>query len=580
MRGRGIDIVVRDGSADILWERGILTLSYGRPRFPGRHPLPQETGTGAARAWLTGYLDKGEEILQETRGPFAVVIIDLARAFALLATDRFGICPLCFSTDGSRLALSDRADRVPTQGEPILDHQGLFDYLYFHFIPAPRTSYRGVFRVPGAHIVTFDGHTPRFRRHWNPVFEERSDVPLSDLGEEFRGLVRQAVKREADGTAAGCFLSGGTDSSTVCGFLGEITGKPAQTYSIGFDAQGYDEMAYARIAARHFGAEHHEYYLTPEDLIEAIPKVAGQYDQPFGNSSALPAYYCANLAGRDGLERLLAGDGGDELFGGNTRYATQKVFGAYTSIPFPLRHAIIEPLLLSAPGLARVPALRKLISYVCQARTPMPDRMNGYNLLVRLGATAVLETDFLATIDAEAPVIQERMRYQECPSSSLVNRMLFYDWKFTLADNDLPKVCGTSGLADIDVGFPLLADEIVDFSLRLAPSLKVRGLRLRYFFKRALRGFLPDEILRKKKHGFGLPFGLWLADKPELAALAKESLRSLSGRGWVQRTFVEDLLEHRVREHPAYYGEMVWILMMLEQWLKSERARTRSALTF
>src|SRR5207247_7465056 len=131
----------------------------------------------------------------------------------------------------------------------------------------------------------------------------------------------------------------------------------------------------------------------------------------------------------------------------------------------------------------------------------------------------------------------------------------------------LPKVLGATSLAGVAVGFPLLNDELVDFSLRLAPHLKVRGLKLRWFFKEALRGFLPDEILRKKKHGFGLPFGVWATTHPRLRDLARDSVRSLGQRGIVRVAFIDRLIDEYVPQHPAYYGEMLWILMMLEQWL-------------
>src|SRR6185436_7996996 len=147
--------------------------------------------------------------------------------------------------------------------------------------------------------------------------------PFGDLKEAFLASVCGAVRSAAADGPVGTFLSGGTDSSTIAGMLGEVTGEPARTYSIGFEAQGYDEMAYARIAARHFGTRHHEYYVTPADVADAIPRIAAVHDQPFGNSSAVPTYYCAKLAKEDGVDTLLGGDGGDELFGGNERYAKQ-----------------------------------------------------------------------------------------------------------------------------------------------------------------------------------------------------------------------------------------------------------------
>jgi asparagine synthase (glutamine-hydrolysing) len=300
--------------------------------------------------------------------------------------------------------------------------------------------------------------------------------------------------------------------------------------------------------------------------VKAMPIVAAWYDQPFGNSSAVPAYYCAMLARSTGIEKLLAGDGGDELFGGNTRYATQRVFDAYSAIPNSLRSGLIEPVLLGLPFLKTMPLAKKAVGYVNQARVRLPDRLNSYNLLLRLGIEEVFSSAFLGAVDPQDPVLAQRGVWDETNAQALVNRMLAYDWKYTLADNDLPKVCGTAALAEIDVGFPLLSDDLVDFSLRLKPALKLKGFKLRYFFKEALRDLLPPEIISKKKHGFGLPFGVWLTRHSGLQALVRASFDTLSRRGLVKPDFLKELLSRRLAEHPGYYGEMVWLLVILEQW--------------
>jgi asparagine synthase (glutamine-hydrolysing) len=157
--------------------------------------------------------------------------------------------------------------------------------------------------------------------------------------------------------------------------------------------------------------------------------------------------------------------------------------------------------------------------------------------------------------------------WNEVRDASEVNRTLAYDWRYTLAESDLPKVCGTTRLAGMQVAFPMLDDRLLAFSLRLPTEYKLKGLTLRWFFKEALRGFLPDEILAKKKQGFGLPFGVWLTRHRPLMTLARDSLRSLAPRGIVRPAFIDELFDRRLAEHPGYYGEMVWILMMLEQWL-------------
>jgi asparagine synthase (glutamine-hydrolysing) len=565
----GLELSIADEAISFAAGPRELAICAGRPRFADPVLAELATERGAASACLELGRTSPDRLPTALSGPFSVVFLDAARRVLLIATDRFSTHPVCWFEAPGIVAFADRADAVATDAG--IDPQAIFDYLYFHVIPTPGSLFKSVRRVPPAHTLIAEPRGTALRRHWVPRFDAARAGSFENAKREFREIVERAVARECGSGSPGCYLSGGTDSSTVAGMITRVTGRPAKTFSIGFDAQGYDEMRYARIAARHFGTQHHEYYVTPRDVAEGIPAIAAWYEQPFGNSSALPAYYCARLAKREGVDRLLAGDGGDELFGGNSRYAKQKIFEAYAAIPEAVRTRAIEPLLLHDAGIGTLPLLRKAASYVRQARTPMPARMNAYNPLLRIGVEEILAPEFLAQVDVGLPAEHERAVYGESAAKSLVDRMLQYDWKLTLADNDLPKVYGTARLAGVEVAFPLLDDELVDLSLGLPPSWKVRGTRLRYFFKEALRGFLPDEIIAKKKHGFGLPFGLWMAREPALRQLAEESVNALARRGIVREAFVRELLERRMPEHPGYYGEMVWSFVMLEQWLTAHR---------
>jgi asparagine synthase (glutamine-hydrolysing) len=524
-----------------------------------------ESRQGSLAAWERALGLGALGAARAARGHFAVGMAgDDGHAF--LAVDRFATQSVCFRVDGGRLRFAERADALADDPQDI-DPQALYDYLYFHAIPAPRTVFRGVCRLPAGHCLDFIRGTAAVpQRYWQPTFDERP-TDFSTARQRFHELLEQAVRRATEGLQVGCFLSGGTDSSTVAGMLGKVTGKPAATYSIGFDADGYDEMAYARLAARHFGANHHEYYVTPADLVRSIPDMARHNDQPFGNSSALPAYYCALKARENGHQRLLAGDGGDELFGGNSRYATQRVFSWYGALPSALRRQVFEAL-ADRGTLDGLPLLRKVASYTRQARVPLPDRLQTYNLLGRMGRDQVLTPAFLAQVNPDGPAAQERAVWAESGDASLVNRMLAFDWRYTLAENDLPKVRAAVELAGVSVGYPMLDQDLVDFSEHLPSDYKLRRLRLRWFFKEALRGFLPDEIIRKKKQGFGLPFGVWATRDAALKALAVDSVRGLGERGVVRREFTRELVERYLPEHPGYYGSMVWILMMLEQWFR------------
>ncbi len=546
------------------------TLSCGRPRFADARLAALAAEAGPQAAWRTALAPGADAaaVLAGVTGDFAVGLSDAAGR-TVLAVDRFAVRTLCWRLIDGRLHFAERADQLAALAPRAeIDPQAIFDYLYFHVIPSPRTIFRGVHRLPPAHCAVFEGGQIKVMPYWAPRFEEPRSATFEPLATEFRQHLRSAVAAQLDGGKPACFLSGGTDSSTVAGLLGEAAGRQAATYSIGFEAEGYDEMHYARIAAKRFGTEHHEYYVTPDDLVRSIAEVAAHYDQPFGNSSALPAYYCARMAQQDGVTRLLAGDGGDELFGGNSRYAKQRIFGWYDGVPSALRRGVLEPALERTP-LGRLPLASKGRSYVEQAKVPLPDRMHMHNLLLYLGIADIFEPGFLSRVDTAEPLRQQRAVWQQVQDASALNRMLAYDWRYTLAEADLPKVCGTTSLAGVSVGFPFLDAALVDFSLRLPSSYKLKGLKLRWFFKEALRGFLPDEIITKKKQGFGLPFGVWASKHAGLRQLATDSLHALGQRGIVRPAFVRQLLEQLLPQHPGYYGEMVWILMMLEQWLRA-----------
>ena len=541
-------------------------LTLGSPVFLDPALAAMARAGNPLAAWTVALAKGPAEAARGVSGDFAIGLHDSSGG-AFLAVDLFAICTLCYRVVDGELRFAARADAL-VDAQPELDLQAIFDYLYFHAIPSPRTIFKGVYRVPPGHYVSYQAGQLSVEPYWVPEFKPPSGAAsFPALKAEFRAILHDAVARQLDGSKPACFLSGGTDSSTVAGMIRQVTQQPAACYSIGFEAEGYDEMAYARIAARHFGAEHHEHYVTPDDLVRSIGDVAASYDQPFGNSSALPAYLCAKAAHDDGVQKLLAGDGGDELFGGNSRYAKQRVFGWYRALPAGLRSGLLEPVFERGP-LGRAPLLRKGASYIEQAKVPMPDRLQMYNLLRRLGAQTVLTPDFLGQVDQYGPARQQREVWAQAQAADEIDRTLAFDWRYTLAESDLPKVCGATQLADMAVGFPFLDHALLDFSMRLPPEYKLKGLKLRWFFKEALRDFLPEQIITKRKQGFGLPFGVWTARSEPLRKLAVDSLRSLATRGIVRPEFITELIERYFPAHPGYYGELVWILMMLEQWMQ------------
>ena len=565
-------VAIRPGVAPVCTHRSgaLFAAVEGRIRWALAELAALAVQRGPAAALLEAYRRDGANCLRHMAGSFAIAIADAETESGLLAVDRMGVRPLCYANPAGRLVFGSNAGTVaahPQVGrEP--SPQAIFDYLYCHVVPAPGTIYEAVRKLRPAECIVFRHGAVEKRFYWQLRYQDDARESFDALKERFRQLLREAAGRAIDTDAAiGAFLSGGTDSSTVAGLLTELRGKPAKTYSIGFAAEGFDEMEYARITARHFATDAHEYYLTPQDVVEAIPLVAGAYDEPFGNASAVPTYFCARRARDDGVRVLLAGDGGDEIFGGNARYAKQKVFEAYAWVPRMLRHSLIEPLALAMPGGERIAPLRKLRSYVRQASVPLPDRLESYNFLRSAPLDDIFEPGFLADVDPAHPLALQRDVYQQAASASPVNRMMHLDLEFTLADNDLRKVSRMCEIAGIEARYPLLDDALVAFSGELPPRLKVKGLRLRYFFKQALRDFLPPETLAKTKHGFGMPFGLWLREHKPLTDLVRDSLDAFGRREIVKKEYLRQLQHDHETGHATYFGVMIWVVMMLERWL-------------
>jgi asparagine synthase (glutamine-hydrolysing) len=557
----------------VYTEAGITVALTGGPIWYARELLADP-----ARSVLAAYRSKGRAVLAELAGRFSLAIVDRNADCTLLAVDPMGIERLVYRTFSGGIAFASTvADLAGVSEQPgVLRPQALFDYMLLHMVPAPNTVYEGVSKLRAGTCAIFQRSELRVERCWVPNFAARADQPVSVLRDELRDSLRLAVADCRPDARTGAFLSGGLDSSTVAGMLGLVSGRPPKTFSIGFGVDAYNELEYAHISNRAFGAIAHEYNVTADDIIDAFPRIAAAYDEPFGNSSAVPTYFCAKLAAGNGIGHLLAGDGGDEVFGGNERYARHRLFEAYGAFPRTLRAGIVEPLLARVPTDSRLVPLRKLRSYVDQARIPLPERLESWNFMYRTDLSAMLEPEFHAAIDTRAPLRDMAEVYSSAPSRSLLDRMLYFDWHYTLSDNDLRKVGTMCELAGVRVSYPMLDPRVIELSLRVPASLKMRGLELRSFYKRAMRGFLPEAVIAKKKHGFGLPFGVWLKTHARLGDYIRELLNGLKRRRIVRGAFLDDLMAQHRDGHASYFGYAIWDLAMLEAWLQ---AAGRSAAT-
>ena len=558
-------------SASLHHEGDVVALIVGSPEWSDTSLADIASDRSPAAALYTAYRRYGPDLLRCLHGAFALAVVD--GDSALLAIDRSGIHTLAYTLQEDCLVFATNIQSVT--GHPLvqreIDPQAIYNYFYFHHIPSPGSIFKRVEKLLPAQCITFrQGHLQK-DFYWSLPFRDHDFSSYDTYARRFRGLLTDSVSTASRRGPMGAFLSGGTDSSTVCGILSETGSNPVESYSIGYTAEEFDEMEYARIAARQFNCNTHEYYLKEDDILTAIPLITEYYDEPFGNDSAVPVYFCAKLAADDGIRVMLAGDGGDEVFGGNTRYAKQKIFELYGKVPSGIRNGVIEPLLFHIPGGERLPLLRKARSYINQANIPLPERMESYNFLYRQELYDVFEPDFLSTVNPDLTDDLLREVYFRTGSGDYLNRMMHLDLKFTLADNDLRKVSGMCEAAGVEVRYPLLDDRIIEFSGELPGCYKVRGQKLRWFFKQALKDFLPDEIIQKSKHGFGLPFGMWSLSHPPLRDIVHNSLEQFGSRGILREKYIQELQRQHREVHPTYFGKMVWVILMLEQWLQAHQ---------
>lgn len=571
-------LALRAGRAVGSWhkENGLTVALNGYPEWSDPELAGVSAEQGAAAALARAYRLHGTGLFDYLLGPFSFAVLDRGAGRALLAIDRFGVQAMCYGSAGDgALAFGSTADSVRAYPgmTATIRPQALFDFLYFiDRIPAPDTVYGEQRKLLPGQYLLYERGTIETGTYWRMPYGEAGDAGVEDPTEELLDRLRAALARSVRGeelTRVGAFLSGGLDSSTLLGLLAERAPRPPPSFTIGFETQGYDETEYAKLASDKFGGPHVVYRLRPEDVLDAIPRVSRIYDEPFANSSAIPAYFCALRAKEAGIEMMLAGDGGDELFAGNSRYLEDNVFDHYQRIPGPLRRSLVEPAVAAMASFSGFGLARRAASYVRRARLSVPARLTELNVFAVMDPAEMFARDFLELVDLGAPARLAEEIYADAPSPEKLNRMMYLDLRLTLADSDLRKVGLMCELAGVRVRYPFLDDDLAEFAARIPPKRMLRGGKLRGFFKHGLRNFLPPEILTKPKHGFGLPYLELVASFKPLTDLTCDSLSTLKSFGCFQSGYLDGLIGEVRAGRSSVHRGVAWDLMVLSQWLDS-----------
>jgi len=514
----------------------------------------------------------GPEVLGEVNGQFALVQRTTGGG-VVAAVDRFSTLPLRVYRDDHRLIIASDARMIlacPNVRDS-LNPQAVYDYVAMSIIPSPWTVYSHIRKLPAGHVLTADDRGEVcVKPYWRPAFPGDATDSAAVVGERLRRSLACAValRRQADPSDAsvGAFLSGGLDSSTVVGLLAGAGDRRVKAFSVGFAESRFDEMEYARLAASHFNAEHHTCTVTAADTARAIDDILDVYDEPFGNSSAVPVYWCARMAREVGVDTLYGGDGGDEIFAGNPHYLMNRYFQVYHTVPGWLRRGLIEPLVFGCPAGDRLRLIRKGRSYICRANTPNPMRLAGYEFLEMTPPADVFAGGFLSQVNTAHPLDVRRGYHAEAAGCDELYRLLRHDLALVVADNDIRKVTLMSARAGVRVVYPMLDPDVITLAGSIPAAWHLRGFQLRTFYKRAMKGFLPEKILSKEKKGFGLPVSVWLKTDSTLRQRVGDAFGGRAAGEVFQKGFLPTLFRRMEEDSTNYHGAIVWIVLILLEW--------------
>ncbi len=512
------------------------------------------------------YEELGEACVERLHGMFAFALWDRRRQQLLLARDRIGKKPLVYAlrdggiSFGSEMHALLQDHEIPRE----VDHEAVNTYLGLGYVPAPLTSVRAVRKLPPAHTLVLRDGRVQIKRYWTLDYSHKLDLPLQEWRERIREQLLAATRRRliAD-VPLGAFLSGGIDSSAVVAAMAEVSSGPVRTFSIGFDHAAFDELPYARRIAEQFGTVHEEFQVRA-DAVEVVPQLVRHYGEPFADSSAIPSFYLAQMTRRH-VTVALNGDGGDESFGGYTRYVSNAMAGRLERIPLPLRRAL-GALGTSMPAGGEISSLRNKVRRLAAGLA-----LDGAGRYVRYfaafdatGRDGLYTPEFAAGVGA-GPEAVIADAWAQASGSDVVDRMLEVDVNTYLAGDLIPKIDIATMAHSLEARSPLLDHELMELAASIPASLKVRGREKKWILRETLRGWLPDDLLDRPKQGFSVPLSSWLGT--DLRPWAQEILldREALGRGYFRREAVEHLFARHAAGTEAD-AERIWSLVMLELW--------------
>ncbi|MFQ5457272.1 MAG: asparagine synthase (glutamine-hydrolyzing) [Myxococcota bacterium] len=511
------------------------------------------------------YEEEGEAFVHRLNGMFAIALWDERQKKLLLVRDRLGIKPLYYYADAGKLVFGSEIKALLEADVPReIDEQALSHYLALGYIPAPWSIFRGIRKVPPGHLLRAEAGAVKVEAWWELPGETTADTrPEPELVEELRALLADAVKiRLISDVPLGVFLSGGVDSSAIVAMMARAASGPVRTFSIGFSEKSFSELAFARRVASRFGTRHEELEIRP-DPVEILPKLAAAFDEPFADSSAIPTWYVSNMARRS-VTVALGGDGGDELFGGYETYAAYKWASVYRRLPAFLGEGIVPAIVRRLPvSDAKISFDYKAKRFVASAGRPPVDAHLGWKEIFGTAQRDALLADGVPRGSGPLNLFMETC--DGFSGGDTLARLMKLDTKLYLPDDILVKVDRMSMANSLEVRPPILDYRIAEWASRLPSRHKVRGLRKKALFRKALRGILPDEILNRRKAGFNVPMAAWLREDLRETLLDALSPARLRSQGIFRPEAVTGLWEDHASRRTDN-SRQLWTLLTFSLW--------------
>ena len=509
------------------------------------------------------YEEYGRDFIQHLNGMFAIAIWDRQKQTGLVVRDRLGIKPLYYAFDSGRLIFASELKSILAADVPKrVSLLGLDLYLSLRYLPAESTMFEGIGKLMPGHWLEFQpGSEPITNEYWQP--EQQALGSADEIEAQLEHLLKDAVRmRLLSDVPLGAFLSGGLDSSAIVGLMRSVSGEQTvKTFSIGFSEEArVDETDFARQVASANDTEHHEVDCTAKS-VQSLPRLLHYFDEPFADPIIVPTHEVSALASEH-VKVVLTGEGADELFGGYTRFRTDRYFQLYGHLPLALRR-IIHRLSSSLPASGLSANARRASE---MGRVGFAERLVRWVSAFDDAEREHLYTAELRELSKAGAAVELYSRFAERDGGGgEMDRMLFCDAKLRLPECMLARTDRMTMAVSIEGRTPFLDHRVAELALSIDHRLKIKGGQEKWLLKRALRKYVPDQILTRTKQGLAVPFAYWTRAGIEDDIRRILSPASIDSRGWFEPAYVADLMD-RWRFHGSREAQQIWSILCLELW--------------